>query len=189
MYEALVGEEPDDASLHASLAGALGALGRLDESLTALDRAIALDPANPEAYHNRGVIHEKRGDAAAAAGDYEIALRYAPDYEPSQRALVRLRGFAGGGEPKSANEKLAAAIAERAHEAALRGDYAGAMKQLDEAERIAPDFARVFHYRSNVAYLMGDRAGAVAALRRAIELEPGNPLYPTNLERLEKPER
>jgi tetratricopeptide (TPR) repeat protein len=189
MYEALVGEKPDDASLHASLAGALGALGRLDESLTALDRAIALDPANPEAYHNRGVIHEKRGDAAAAAGDYEIALRYAPDYEPSQRALVRLRGFAAGGEPKSANEKLAAAIAERAHEAALRGDYAGAMKQLDEAERIAPDFARVFHYRSNVAYLMGDRAGAVAALRRAIELEPGNPLYPTNLERLEKPER
>lgn len=188
MYEALVRERPDDASLHASLAGALGALDRLDESLAALDRAIALEPANPEAYHNRGVIHEKRGDPAAASRDYEIALRYAPDYEPSQRALVRLRGFAAADEPKSANEKLAAAIAERAHEQALRGDYAGAMKQLDEAERVAPQLARVFHYRSNVAYLMGDRAAAMAALRRAIELEPENPLYRTNLERLSRPD-
>jgi tetratricopeptide (TPR) repeat protein len=188
IYEVLVGEEPDDASLHASLAGALGALGRLDESLAALDRAIALDPANPEAHHNRGVIHEKRGDPVAAARDYEIALRYAPDYEPSQRALVRLRGFAAADEPKSANEKLAAAIAERAHGAALRGDYAGAMKQLDEAERIAPGFARIFHYRSNVAYLMGDRTAAVTALRRAVELEPENPLFRANLERLERPD-
>jgi tetratricopeptide (TPR) repeat protein len=186
MYEALVGEEPDDASLHASLAGALGALGRLDESLAALDRAIALDPANPEAHHNRGVIHEERGDAVAAARDYETALRFAPDYEPSQRALVRLRGFAAAGEPESANEKLAAAIAERAHESALRGDYAGAMQQLEEAERIAPGFARIFHYRSNVAYLMGDRTAAVAALRRAVELEPENPLFRANLERLER---
>ncbi len=187
MYEALVREQPDDASLHASLAGALGALGRLDESLAALDRAVALDPANSEAYHNRGVIHEKRGDPAAAARDYETALRFAPDYEPSRSALVRLRGSAlPSGEPATPNEKLAAALVERARQAALHGDYAGAMAKLDEAERIAPRFARVAHYRSNVAYLMGDRAGAVAALRRAMELEPENPLYRTNLERLEK---
>jgi len=188
MYEALVRERPDDASLHASFAGALGALGRLDESLTALDRAIALEPANPEAYHNRGVIHEKRGDAAAAVRDYETALRFAPDYEPSRRALVRLRGSAApADEPATPNEKLAAALVERAREAALHGDYAAAIQKLDEAERIAPRFARVAHYRSNVAYLMGDRAGAIAALRRAIELEPENPLYRTNLERLEAP--
>jgi predicted AlkP superfamily phosphohydrolase/phosphomutase/Flp pilus assembly protein TadD len=187
MYEELVREKPDDASLHASLAGALGALGRFDESLAALDRAIALDPANPEAYHNRGVIHEKRGDAAAAVRDYETALRFAPDYEPSRNALLRLRGSAlAASEPATPNEKLAAALVERAREATLHGDYAGALAKLDEAERIAPRFARVAHYRSNVAYLMGDRAGAIAALRRAIELEPENPLYPTNLERLEK---
>jgi len=42
------------------------------------------------------------------------------------------------------------------------------------------------HYRSNVAHLMGDRAGAIAALKRALELEPDNALYRTNLERLER---
>jgi hypothetical protein len=33
---------------------------------------------------------------------------------------------------------------------------------------------------------MGDRSGAIAALRRAIEIEPENPLFHTNLERLAK---
>ena len=53
-------------------------------------------------------------------------------------------------------------------------------------KRIAPRFALVAHYRANIAYLQGDRAGAMKALRRAVELEPDNPLFRTNLERLEK---
>jgi tetratricopeptide (TPR) repeat protein len=132
------------------------------------------------------VIFEARSQPDTAAREYEAALRYAPDYEPSQRALLRLRGTARADEPKTPSEQLAAAIAEQAHQAALRGDYAGAMSKLDEAERIAPRYALIAHYRSNVAYLQGDRAGAIAALRRAAELEPDNPLFRTNLERLER---
>jgi predicted AlkP superfamily phosphohydrolase/phosphomutase/Flp pilus assembly protein TadD len=186
LYAEQVREKPDDAGLRASHAGALGALGRFDEALSELDRAIALEPANPEAYHNRGVILEARSQPDAAAREYESALRYAPDYEPSQRALLRLRGSARTDEPKTPNEQLAAALAEQAHQAALRGDYAGAMQKLDEAERIAPRYALIAHYRSNVAYLQGDRPAAIAALRRAAELEPDNPLFRTNLERLER---
>ena len=186
LYEALVREKPDDASLRASLAGALGALGRLDESLAELGRAIALDPANPEAYHNRGVILEAKGEREAAAREYGTALRYAPDYEPSRHALVRLGGVEMPEELATPTERLAAALVERAREAAQRGDYPSAMAKLDEAERLAPRLARVPHYRSNVAFLMGDRAGAIAALRRALELEPENPLFRTNLARLEQ---
>jgi tetratricopeptide (TPR) repeat protein len=189
LYAEMVREKPDDAGLRASYAGALGSLGKLDEAYAELGRAIALEPANPEAYHNRGAILEKRGDPKAAAREYQTALRYAPDYEPSRSALNRLGGGAtAAGEPKTANEKLASALAEQAHQAALRGDYAGATKKLDEAERIAPRFALVAHYRANIAYLQGDRAGAIKALRRAVELEPDNPLFRTNLERLEKAE-
>ena len=187
LYAELVRESPDDASLRASLAGALGSLGKLDQALAELDRAIALEPANPEAYHNRGVIHEKRGDAKAAIREYQTALSYAPDYQPSRAALARLGGVpAGGDQPKNANEKLAAALAEQAHQAALRDDFEEATRKLDEAQRIAPRYALVAHYRANIAYLQGDRAGAIAALRRAVELEPDNPLFRTNLERLEK---
>jgi tetratricopeptide (TPR) repeat protein len=188
IYQQLVREEPDDAGLRASLAGALGAAGRPDEALAQLEQAIALEPANPEAWHNRGVIREARGEREAAIQDYETALRFAPDYVASRKALARLRGGAApaGEQPATPNERLAAALVERAREAALRGDYAGAMATLDEAERIAPRLARVPHYRANVAHLMGDRAGAIAALERALALEPENPLFRTNLERLQR---
>jgi Flp pilus assembly protein TadD len=185
LYAELVKESPDDAGLRASYAGALGALGKLDEAYAELGRAVALEPANPEAYHNRGVILEKRGDPKAAAREYRTALRYSPDYEPSRSALARLGVGPAAEKPPSPNEKLATALAEQAHQAALRGDYAEATRKLDEAQRIAPRFALVAHYRANVAYLQGDRAGAIAAMKRAVELEPDNPLFRTNLDRLE----
>jgi len=58
------------------------------------------------------------------------------------------------------------------------------MQQLDEAERIAPSYALVQQYRANVAFLMGDRARATAALEKALEIEPDNALYKSNLARL-----
>ena len=101
LYAEMVRESPDDAGLRASYAGALGSLGKLDEAYAELGRAIALEPANPEAYHNRGAILEKRGDPKAAAREYQTALRYAPDYEPSRSALARL----GGGAPPQASRR------------------------------------------------------------------------------------
>jgi tetratricopeptide (TPR) repeat protein len=184
-YEELVAQSPADANLRASLAGALGALGRLDESLAQLDTALDIDPINAEAYHNRGVLHEKRGDRDAAVREYAAALRYNPQYEPARQALGRLRGASPSSETGTAAEQLAGAMAERGREAALRGDYEAAMKELDQATRIAPRFARVYQYRSNVAFLMGDYEGAAAALRRALEIEPDNALFRTNLERIE----
>jgi tetratricopeptide (TPR) repeat protein len=186
-YETLVAESPTDANLRASLAGALGALGRLDESLAQLDKALEIDPINAEAYHNRGVLYEKRGDRKAAAREYATALRYSPQYEPARQALGRLEGTqAVSRKPATAAEQLAAAMAERGREAALRGDYETAVRELDEAARIAPRFAQVHQYRSNIAFLMGDYEGAAAALRRALEIEPDNALFRTNLERVER---
>jgi tetratricopeptide (TPR) repeat protein len=185
-YAALVSGSPGDANLRASLAGALGALGRLDESLAELDKAIEIDPINSEAYHNRGVLHEKRGDPDTAAREYATALRYNPQYVPARQALARLQGGAVEADSLSAAEQLASAMAERARDAALRGDYDSALQQLDEAERVAPRFARIQQYRSNVAFLRGDYDGAAAALRRALEIEPDNALFRTNLERVER---
>jgi tetratricopeptide (TPR) repeat protein len=60
------------------------------------------------------------------------------------------------------------------------------MNTLDEAQRVAPGSARVYQYRANVAYLMGDRAAAKAALAKALEIEPDNALFKANLDRLER---
>jgi predicted AlkP superfamily phosphohydrolase/phosphomutase/Flp pilus assembly protein TadD len=185
-YRKLIETNPDDGGLRASLAGALGAVGRYDESLEQLNRAIELEPLNPEAYHNRGVIYEKRGDKEAAVTEYRTALRYNPQYEPSRQALSRLTGSAQVNAPSSDAERHAAQLAERAGQAARGGDYGGAMKLLDEAERAAPRYALVYQYRSNVAFLMRDVEAAKAALRKALEIEPDNALFKTNLRRLEE---
>lgn len=183
-YGELLAAEPDDTAARTSVAGVLGALGRHDEAMQQLERAVELDPLNVEAYHNRAVILERRGERDAAVADYRRALRYRPDYEPSLRALQRLTGSTAGERPGTGAEVAAARLAEEASAAARRGAYAEAMELLDRAQAAAPDYVVVYQYRSNVAYLMGDRARAIAALEKALELEPDNALYRVNLERL-----
>lgn len=185
-YGKLVEKDPNDGALRASLAGALGATGRYDDALVQLDAAIKLQPLNPEAYHNRAVIHQRKGDTAAAIRDYEAALRYNPQYQPARDALKRLGGSDTVSAPKTGEEKRAFALAEKASQAARRGDYTEAMRSLDEALKIAPRYALVYQYRSNVAYLMGDRKGAVEALRKGLEIEPDNALFQENLRRIQQ---
>ena len=185
-YERLVKLEPEDATLRTSMAGALGALGRYDEAMKQLDAAIRLDPLNVEAYHNRGAVFERRNDLRAAIEEYRRAVRYSPQYEPSRRALQRLTGTSDVNPPRNEEERKAALLAQEASQAARRGDYAGAMKLLDEAERLAPRYVMVHQYRSNVAYLSGNKRQAIAALEKALAIEPDNALFKSNLERLKR---
>ena len=184
-YEKLVRNEPEDSALRASYAGALGALGRLDEALQQLDLAVKLDPLNAEAYHNRGVIYERKGEMPRAITEYQSAYRYR-QFEPARAALVRLGAPLSPTEPKNEKEKRAQQLADQAAAATRRGAYDEATRLLAEAEGLAPDFVLIHQYKSNVAYLKGDRAGAIRALERALELEPGNALFKRNLESLKK---
>jgi tetratricopeptide (TPR) repeat protein len=186
-YARLVQESPDDGGLRASYAGALGALGDFDRALEQLTKAIELEPLNVEAYHNRAVIHERRGERDAAVADYQTAVKYNPQYEPSVRALTRL-GAPLPQQPRSDAEKRASALAEQAAGAARRGDYAAAAKLLDEASALAPKLPLVFQYRANVAYLRGDRGAAIAALEQGLRVDPGNALFRENLRRLRQPQ-
>lgn len=185
IYQRLIEAEPEEPALRTSLAGALGAIGDYDGALEQLESALELDPLNVEAYHNRAVIHERQGHPDLAIADYNTALRYAPDYEPSRAALLRLTGNASANTPSSDAEQQAGFLAEKASQAARRGDYETALTLLDHAESMAPQYSLVFQYRSNVAYLMGDRETAIEALERALELEPDNALFRENLSRLQ----
>jgi predicted AlkP superfamily phosphohydrolase/phosphomutase/Flp pilus assembly protein TadD len=180
-YERLLRDEPNDATLHTSLAGCLGALGRYDDAVKHLDIAVKLEPLNVEAYHNRAVIYERQGKKDAAIAQYRLAVKYNPQYEASRQALVRLTGSAGMGPPQTEAEKKAAALAEQAGRAARRGNYKTAMQQLAEAERLAPRYALVYQYQSNVAYLSGDLDAAIRALEKALAIEPDNALFDTNV--------
>jgi tetratricopeptide (TPR) repeat protein len=186
-YTKLVKAEPEDGSLRTSLAGALGATGRYDLALQEIDAAVKLQPLNPEAYHNRAVIHERRGNAAAAIADYRTAVRYRPDYMPSRQALARLNAGPEAEWARTPQETRALELAEQASRLARRGDYARAMQLLDEAGRLAPRLALIYQYRANVAYLKGDTPAAMAALKQGLEIEPDNVLFRENLKNLQRP--
>ncbi|MEA2692182.1 MAG: Tetratricopeptide repeat, partial [Acidobacteriota bacterium] len=158
--------------------------GRYDEAEAELQKAIQLAPLRPEGYHDLAVIAERRGDRGRAIELYRKALLYDPRHEPSRRALERLTGDPRARPPASTAELRAQELAGQAAEAARRGAYDEALARLDEAERLEPRSALVWQYRSNVDYLKGDRAGAIRALEKALELEPGNALFRANLERL-----
>ncbi len=183
-YRKLIAEDADDASLHASLAGVLASSGNFEEALRELDTAQAIAPLGPEIYHNRGAILERQGKPEEAAQEYAKAVRYAPDYQPSRDALQRLTGVADPDPPRSQPELLALRIATQAKESAVHGDYDYALDKIEEALRIAPAYPRIYQYHSNVAYLMGDTGAAIEALKKALELAPGNALYQANIESL-----
>ncbi len=185
-YEALIRADPKDASLRTSLAAALGALGRLDEARTQLALAAQLDPLSPEVQHNLGVVLERQDKRDEAIAAYRAALRYRSDYEPSRQALARLGVPFRPAAPADPELRRARALARQAEQAARRGAYDDALALLDRADRLAPRDALLAQYRSNVAYLKGDRAAAIAALRRGLELEPDNQLFRQNLARLER---
>jgi tetratricopeptide (TPR) repeat protein len=184
IYARLLAQAPDDGGLHASLGATLGALGRYDEAEKELQQAIRLAPLRPEGYHDLAVLAERRGDRARAIELYRQALLYDPRHAPSRRALARLTGDSRARPPATDAERRAQEIAGEAAAAARRGAYDEALARLDEAERLYPRSALVWQYRANVDYLKGDRTGAIRALEKALELEPGNALFRANLDRL-----
>ncbi len=184
IYERLLQSEPENASLLTSYAGCLGAMGRYEEALEALGKSLELDPLNIEAYHNRAVIHERLGDREAAIADYRTAVSYRPDYQPSVEALLRLTGSAEVRPPRTPAEEKAAMLADRARNAAVHGAYPEAMKLLERAEEVAPEYVIVLQFKANVAYLAGDLDAAQKALEKALAIEPDNALLRNNLQQI-----
>src|SRR3954468_21090814 len=89
------------------------------------DRAVGLDPANPEAFYNRGRAARKKGDLARAIADYSAAVRLTPRSS---------KGFA-----KSYNN--------RGDAYAVTGDTDRAMADFDQAISLDPSYAKPHHNR------------------------------------------
>jgi Flp pilus assembly protein TadD len=183
-FRQLAEVHPDDPNIHINLAAALAHLERDQEALAELDRALELDPTHAKALFNRGLLLEHSGQPEAAAEQYRQAVRYDPGHKRARASLERLTGTALVWAPETENEAEAHALAVQAGEAARRGDLEGAVRLLDEAQKLAPNLPMVYDYRANVAYLTGDIDAAISALERALELEPDNAKAKKNLDAL-----
>lgn len=183
-FERILERDPQDAVARMSLGTALGGLERGAAALAELDRALELDPLLVPAHHNRGLVLERLGRTAEAVASFQKALRYDAEYAPSREALERLGAPLAARLAETPQERRSAGLLAQAAEAVKRGDYAGAQGFVDEARELTPAAAVVYQYEANVAYLRGDRAAAIRALEKGLELEPDNALLRANLRRL-----
>lgn len=122
------------------------------------------------------------GRCAEALSHFEHAARLGPaDY----RLLVDWALAADcAGRSEEALEKLraAAALENTAHVHALMGMVYGkqnhreeALRELDTAARLDPNFDMTYVYRGNVYLAAGDARAALAEYQRALQLNPRNP--------------
>lgn len=72
-YRASLAEQPDHAPSWAAIAGVRFDDLRFDEALAAANRAIRLDPEEPEGWWWRGLVRERRGDFRGADRDLRRA--------------------------------------------------------------------------------------------------------------------
>ncbi|TSE20205.1 type III secretion low calcium response chaperone LcrH/SycD [Tepidimonas alkaliphilus] len=131
----------------------LMAVGRFDEALSSLDKALAITQ-NKEF---RADLLIRAGRAANNSGQYDRAIQY---YESLR--LVK--------------PDLTAAPIGIAYSYYKKGDVDSALKTLNQSLAKKPT-ADVLHARSFLFYQMGNRDRALNDINVALVIEPGNPVY------------
>src|SRR5690606_26255862 len=93
LYEQAAREAPDRASAALAwreLASALLFWGELEDGEQALERVVRLDPREVSAWHDLGVVRERRGDRAGAEHALRRAISLAPGDVRPRVALAAL---------------------------------------------------------------------------------------------------
>jgi tetratricopeptide (TPR) repeat protein len=183
LFAELMDQHPEDASLYGNAAVVSRRLGRLDEAVAFLQRAIRLDPSLPELSFNLGNALAQKGDWDGAINAYKRALELRPDYPG---ALFNL-----GNALLSAGQ-IEAAIGSYAKAIWLKPDFPDPYFNLGNAFRdqglLEP---AIRAYRSGLSLdrgraeawfnlgcvyiLFADTEAATAALRQALVLRPEFP--------------
>ena len=136
--------------------------GKLDQALIFLDKAIALDPDNPQSYVMASRMYETKGDKAMAKSYLDKAVaKYPQIVELMDRRTFSL---CREGEMLMAGRK-----------------YVEAEKKFKEALMMKPDFVPALIDMGSLAAEKGELAKSIEYFTRAEGLDPLNPSVHYNL--------
>jgi tetratricopeptide (TPR) repeat protein len=168
-----------------SRSGIFYEIGRLYSTLKAWNRAqenfqeaATADSTNYNAHFALGGALEEQGRPEEAIKAYKQALDLSPSSDAAQEAIRRMSLLLPPAEPEQDRDTLA----EQKYEHAIQvGNVALELKHYEEASRY---FSEALAIRSDDADLwvgfadargsLGDAAGAVKSLERALERDPGH---------------
>ncbi len=142
---------PRDAAAQVNLAGCLSRLGQHDGALAALERAARLKPTDAAIAHNKGRTLEALGRPDAAERAY--------------------------GEALAIDHRMLACLSARANLMAARGDWVGALSDLDTALTDRPDDPRLRLRRGELLLRQGDWWRGLADHEARLEI-PGERYLP-----------
>jgi tetratricopeptide (TPR) repeat protein len=173
----------------AVLGGAIiaGDAKRWGDAIAQAQQGAFLNPRNPVVQVEVGRIFEAGGNLEQAAASYRKALESDPTYVPALLALVQAQSRSGKTDEALASvQNLVRQYPQNAEAQLLlgrmllrKGDWAGAAAALEVAAAGLPRNAEA-HARLGTAYQFTRRAPeALAAYRKAVELDPKNLDYRT----------
>ncbi|MEM7343785.1 MAG: tetratricopeptide repeat protein [Chloroflexota bacterium] len=190
LYQQLLALTPHHAEAHHLLGLIYSQQARYPLAIDSLKQAVALVPTNATFYNNLGEAQRRAGQLFDAEQSYQTALQLAPQMAPAHYNLANVLKQQG---------TLDRAIDHYQQALALQPDYVKAHYNLSnvylEQRRFTEaiqQYKRTLHYQPdfapahrNLGLLLdsqGDIETALPYLKRAIALDPTDPLFPFHVE-------
>jgi tetratricopeptide (TPR) repeat protein len=181
-FRRAIGADAGHAPAHAGLGASLLLQQRPGEAAEALDRAIGLQPDQPEWRLQLALALRQSGRLEEAIRVVARMVKRWPDNLQGRYNLAVLA--LEGGNPDLAAENFRFVLQRQPDRlAALVGlgraliganDPAGAQEALDGAARLAPDDAEVNALRGNLLRRRGRFEDAISSYRKALDTDPGH---------------
>ena len=156
---------------------------RLDEAMTCLEQAAAVEPQNALLIVKQAGVQLDAGQQDAALALFDRALQLDPQSVDALLHRSNLRIMQG--KPELAQTDLETCIRLRPGHTMARLRLAsilvpmenmeGAKRQIDLAQQSEPNSSEVHSYRGELHFAMGEMEEARQSFEKAIRLEPFNP--------------
>jgi tetratricopeptide (TPR) repeat protein len=183
---------PDFADGFNNLAVTLDALGREQDAIAALQKAVGADPGNASYRVNMAQVYERMGRAADAASAYEAALQSGPD-DPDTEFHLGM-DLLGAGKLADAATHLQQSLAMNPNNAvaenhlgvalARLGRVTNALPHWQKAIQLQPDYASA-HYNYGAALdKLGRTQEAIIEYEASVRLAPQSALARNALARV-----
>jgi superkiller protein 3 len=160
---------------------------RWDDAIAQAQQGAFLNPRDPVVQLTVGQIFEAGNNPDQAALAYGRALAADPGFTPARVANVGV--LIRKGQNDAALEEAKKIVLEMPGNAQAqlvlgrlylrKGDWAGAVGALEQATRLAPDVAEAWARLGTAYQYVHKSPDALAAYRRAVELDPANVDYRT----------
>lgn len=192
-FDRAIAIDPSVAEAHKGRASALSGLLRFKEAVEAATASLQIDASYSPAYYHRGFAKFRLYDFAGSVDDESRAIQA----NPENWEAFRIRGVARV-ELKQYSDALADLDVALAHEASnpastyhyraiarhALGDSKGAVEDENRTIEMNPSYAKGYAGLGIYKAAIGDRAGAEAAFRKALALDPNERAASAGLARL-----